>query len=337
MRKQLGLLRMGCSWAFFACVAGSLQAAPVVLKFATLAPEGSPWMNAFEKVKQDVQAATAGEVQIKVYPAGILGEEKDVLFKTKMGQVDGGGFIGFGIGKICPDARALMFPLTFSEYEQVDKVLGKMRPYLDQKCLENGYVALGWTEIGFSYLMSTVPVRTLQDLRGAKPWTTPDAEMINELFAAGKVSAIPVSVGDVLTSLQTGLLQSIFSPPAAAVALQWHTKVKYRNAMRLAYTLGGVFVAERAWNRVPEKHRPVIMGIVEKYTRELATQVRQSNEEALKVMEQHHIATLESSPADIAEFHRINAEALKNIEGRVFSAEAYRMVREYLQAEERAP
>ena len=304
----------------------------VTLKFATLAPEGSAWMQAFDKARQEVLEATQGEVALKVFPAGILGEEKDVLFKVKVGQVDGGAFIGFGIGRICPDARALMFPLIFNTYEEVDAVFAALQPHLEQQCRANGYVALGWTEVGFSYLLSTKPVRTLADLRAAKPWLTPGEEMLSELFAAGKVNGIPVTVADVLTALQTGLIQTIYSPPLAAVAMQWHTRVRYRNDLRLVYSFGGVFLADRAWNNVPEAHRAVTQDIFRRRTRELTEQVRRSDAEALRVLAGQGIETLTSPPEALQEFYAVSREGMKKVEGRLFSTEAAGLVRQSLES-----
>ncbi|MBP7829351.1 MAG: TRAP transporter substrate-binding protein DctP [Kiritimatiellae bacterium] len=313
-------------------LAVSAMAQPkVTLKFATLAPEGSAWMQAFDKARQDVLEATGGEVALKVFPAGVLGEEKDVLFKIKVGQVDGGAFIGFGIGRICPDARALMFPLIFNTYEEVDAVFAALLPHLEKQCLGNGYVALGWTEVGFSYLFSTKPVRTLDDLRGAKPWLTPGEEMLSELFAAGRVNGIPVTVADVLTALQTGLIQTIYSPPLAAVAMQWHTRVRCRNDLRLVYSFGGVFLAERAWKSIPEAHQEPIRDIFRRRTRELTEQVRRSDVEALRVLAGQGIETLTSPPAALQEFQSVAREGMKKVEGRLFSREAADQVRRRLE------
>ena len=99
------------SLLFFA-IAGTLPSnAAVTLKLATMAPEGSIWMNALNKARDEIDAATGGEVKLKFYPGGIMGAEKDVLVKVRLGQLQGGGFMGYGIGQICPDANALMFPM----------------------------------------------------------------------------------------------------------------------------------------------------------------------------------------------------------------------------------
>ena len=260
------------------------RAAVVTLKFATIAPDGSAWMQRFDQMKKEVAEATGGQVVLKVYPGGVLGEEKDVLFKIKVGQVDGGGFMGHGVGVICPDARALMLPMRFKNYEEVDAVLAKMQPYLEAQCEKNGFIALGWTEIGFSYLYSVLPVRSIKDLRGAKPWTLPDERMLNVLFKHAKISAIPLPIADVLTGLQTGLIQTVYAPPLAAVVMQWYTKIKFRNDMRLGYSFGGMFVSKASWNKIPADLQPKVLEICHRHMKELTKSVRKSDTDALKVL-----------------------------------------------------
>ena len=181
-------IRFAAVWA-----AASLATLPALaqttLKLATLAPEGSIWQQALQDAKTEIEAATAGAVKVKIYPGGIMGSEKDVLFKIKTGQLQGGGFMGYAIGKIAPDVSALMFPMVFRNYEEVDAVLEKMRPFLDENVRRNGYEALGWTEVGFSYAYGMKPIASLAELRATKVWGL-DSPMLMELFAAAGGDAL---------------------------------------------------------------------------------------------------------------------------------------------------
>ena len=312
-----------------AAVQGAL-AANYTLKFATMAPDGSAWMQRFEQMKKEVSDATGGQVILKIYPGGVLGEEKDVLFKIKVGQIDGAGFMGHGVGVICPDARAVMLPLTFKNYEEVDAVLEKMQPYLEKQCEQNGFIALGWTEIGFSYLYSVLPVRSIKDLRGAKPWTLPDESMLNVLFKYAKISAIPLPVGDVLTGLQTGLIQTVYAPPLVAVVMQWYTKIKYRNDMRLGYSFGGVFVSKSSWKKLPPEFQLKVLEICHRHMKELTKTVRKSDMDALKVLSDNGVQVVTSTPEDIKEFEQVSALALDEQKTRLLAPEACDLVQKYL-------
>ncbi|MGD9781462.1 MAG: TRAP transporter substrate-binding protein DctP [Kiritimatiellia bacterium] len=305
------------------------SSAQVVLKLATLAPEGSIWMQAIDDAKTEIETATAGAVKMKVYPGGIMGSEKDVLFKIKTGQLQGGGFMGYAIGKICPDSGALMFPMAFRNYEEADQSMEKMRPYLDQNARANGYEALGWTEVGFSYAYGMKPIGTLEALRATKVWGL-DSPMLMELFAAGQIVSIPANVTDVLTSLQTGSLETVFGPPTASVAVQWHTRVRYYNSMRLTYAFGGVFISSAAWNAVPAPYRETVKAAVDKHCRLLTPKVRRSDIEALDFMRAQGVQVNEETPETRAAFEQIAAAALQQVVGIVFSAESWDLLQQCL-------
>jgi TRAP-type transport system periplasmic protein len=312
------------------------HAAKVTLKIATVAPDGSAWMQMFDRMKKEVLEATGGRVEFKAYPGGVLGEEKDVLFKMKVGQVDGAGFMGTGLGKACPDSRALMLPFVFADLDEVDDIFGRITPQLEDCAGKNGYVALGWIEIGFSYLYSTRPVANLADLRAAKPWSAPGDEIFEALFQAGKISSIPVQLPDVLTALQTGLIDTVYAPPLAAIALQWFTRVKYRNDLSLLYSFGALFLSDRSWQKVPEEHRDKVLEICHRRSRELTTEVRKSNVEALQVLARNGIKDVHPSDADVKEFAEMSNRAHEQMKGSIYSAEIYDLVQRYLR-EHRAP
>lgn len=309
--------------------AAGTASAQVTLKLATLAPDGSIWMQALHDAKTEIEAATGGAVKLKVYPGGIMGSEKDVLFKIKTGQLQGGGFMGYAIGKICPDAAALMFPMVFRSYEEVDAALEKMRPYLAENARANGFEAMGWTEVGFSYAYGMKPINTLAELRATKVWGL-DSPMLMELFAAGRISAIPANVTDVLTALQTGSLETVFGPPTAAVAVQWHTKIRHYNTMRLTYSIGGVFLSTAAWDLVPPAHRAAVQSIIDKHCRLLTPKVRQSDIEALDFMRKQGVVRDEETPELRAAFEQIAATALQKVVGAVFSLESWNLLQQYL-------
>ncbi len=317
------------TWLTAALLAAAPTSAQVTLKLATLAPEGSIWMQTLHDAKTEIEAATGGAVKLKIYPGGIMGSEKDVLFKIKTGQLQGGGFMGYAIGKICPDAAALMFPMVFRSYEEVDAALEKMRPYLEANTRANGYEALGWTEVGFSYAYSLKPIPDLESLRATKVWGL-DSPMLMELFAAGGIASIPANVTDVLTALQTGSLETVFGPPTAAVAVQWHTKVRYYNAMRLTYAIGGMFLSQAAWNQIPAPHRETVKAAFDRHCRLLSPKVRQSDIEALDFMRTQGVAPNAESPAARTAFEQIAAKALPQVIGSGFSAEAWNLLQNAL-------
>lgn len=326
---KLNLKTTGWAACLLLALAASALAGPTRLKLATMAPEGSIWMQAMEDAKAEIEAATDKAVKVKIYPGGIMGAEKDVLFKIKTGQLQGGGFMGYAIGRICPDASALMFPMVFRSYEEVDQVLELMRPTLEASARRNGYEALGWTEVGFSFAYGVNPIGSLEELKATKVWG-PDSPMMIELFKAGGIATIPANITDVLTSLQTGSLETVFGPPTAAVAVQWHTKVRYYNTMRLTYSIGGVFLSSAAWNKLTPEQQGVVKGAFDKHCRLLTPKVRKSDIEALAYMREQNIEAIEETPALLKSFQQVADRALDKVKGSVFSTKAWDQLQQSL-------
>ena len=177
-----------------------------------------------------------------------------------------------------------------------------------------------------------MPVRNLADLRGAKPWSVPNEEMLSALFEVAGVTGIPVQVGDVLPALQSGLLQTVYAPPLGAVALQWHTRVQYRLDLPMTYVFEGVFLSRKAWDKIPGEFQGPIRDIVRKEVAALGVQLRKSNAEALEVMQKQGVETIAPSAPDAAEFEARAAEAFERLTGKVFSPEAAGQVRAAVQA-----
>jgi TRAP-type transport system periplasmic protein len=315
--------------------ATSAAFAQVRLNLATLAPEGSIWMQALNDAKAEVETATGNAVRIRIYPGGIMGSEKDVLAKIRMGQLHGGGFLGYAVGLICPDASVVMSPLALRNAAEADAAMDGMRSFLDDQTRKNGFEVLGWTEVGFNYAYGTKPISNLEELRATKVWGL-DSPMLNELFAACGIASIPVNVTDVLTSLQTGALETVFGPPTAAVAVQWHTRVRYYNEMNLGYTIGGVFLSAAGWKSIPPQHQAVVKAAFDKHCRLLTPKVRKSDAEALQFMRAQGVQPIPETPQARVEFERVAQIATDKVMGKSFSVEAWNLLQGIL-APLRAP
>ncbi|MBT7260979.1 MAG: TRAP transporter substrate-binding protein DctP, partial [Desulfobacula sp.] len=65
----------------------------VRLKIATLSPEGSMWMEKMRKGAEMVAQKTDNRVTFKFYPGGVMGNDKTVLKKIRIGQLQGGAVV----------------------------------------------------------------------------------------------------------------------------------------------------------------------------------------------------------------------------------------------------
>ena len=291
----------------------------ITLKLATLAPEGSPWMEAFNKANRELIVLTGGEVRMRAYPGGVMGDDHTVLRKMRIGQIQIAGLMGIGLGEINKDLQVLGTPFLFRTYEEVDHILPKITDQFEKTLEEKGYVLLGWSEIGFIYMMSNTPMSSLDAVQGAKVWMPEGDSMSQAVFQKAGVSPVPLAISDVLVALQTGLVDVIYSTPFGAIALHWFTKVKYITRVPLSYSLGAVVMTQKAFKNILPDHRQKLKEVFRKNLVPINAQTRRNNEEALALMGSKGIQYVDLSPHELARFQKIAHEAMKGIAGKVFS------------------
>lgn len=291
----------------------------LIIKIATLAPEGSSWMKSINALNAEVMKKTENRVQFRIYPGGVLGDEKDVLRKMKIGQIQCAAFTSGGLSAIFKEIDVLQVPFLFQTYDEVDATLRKMEPFFRKGFEDNGYIFLGWSEGGFIYLMSTVPVASVADLQKTKVWTWEESPMSKAIFDEAGVKAIPLSVPDVMVGLQTGLVDVVYAPPTGAITLQWFTKVKDLTDVPLAYLAGGIVMRKDIFKQISSPHQNFILESFQNHLDQLKTVTRDENRDAIKVMTKQGVKLITPSKDQIDEFKRLSNKAMGHISGQSFS------------------
>jgi len=197
-------------------------------KVAILAPEGTTWHKTIVAWGDELNKKTSGRIKLKLYAGGVLGDEKDVIRKMRIGQVHAAGFTGLGLGLINPNVRVLELPMLVSNYKEADALASALQPKLEKGFGKKGFALLGWVETGFINIFSTnKPIRSIKDMERLKMWAWEGDQLVEEMYKVFKIVPTPLPLTDVLTSLQTNLLNAVYAPPLATIALQWFTQTKY--------------------------------------------------------------------------------------------------------------
>jgi len=302
------------------------------IKIATLAPEGSSWMKTFDAINAEVSRKTNAEVSFKFYPGGILGDEKDMLRKMYIGQINGAVLTAAGLSAIFGEMDVFQIPFLFQSYDEVDFVIKEMNGFFREGFEKHGYVLLGWSEGGFVRLLSTTPIATLDDLKKAKVWTWADSPMTKAIFDEAGISAIPLSIPDVLVGLQTGLVDVVYAPPTGAISLQWFTKIKYMTDVNLIYLIGGVVIRKDIFEKISPTNQEILMDTCRRLMEQLKTTIRKENQEAVQVMVQQGVKIIHPTPEQVADFIRVSDKAMQKLEGKSFSKKVRDEVTAMIQA-----
>ncbi|HEX6791118.1 MAG TPA: TRAP transporter substrate-binding protein DctP [Candidatus Krumholzibacteria bacterium] len=300
------------------------------IKLATLAPEGSTWMKAMHRIDDDVRAQTANRVGFKFFPGGVQGDEKDVIRKIRNGQVHGAGFTGFGLGSIVPETRVLELPFMFDNLEELDYVRKQTNDYYEKAFDEKGYALLGWTDVGFVYLFTRTPVKSPADMATSKWWIWSGDQLAEIFFRAFRIAPIPLAAPDVLTSLQTGVIDAVYASPLACVALQWYSRVKFMTDMPITHGISAVIVSKKSLTGVSEADLAIIRQATQKHLGDLTAKTRVQNNEAVAEIKKEGVQIAVVDPAARKEFADRGRAAWSDGVGTLYSQELLDRVKKLL-------
>ena len=276
--------RAGGLFVLVATLCLSAPVAATTFKIATLSPDGSMWMKKLREGAAEISERTDDRVKFKFYPGGVMGDDKSVLRKIRSGQLHGAVLTAGGLNQIYPDIELYGLPMVFGNTAEVDHVRTQMDSTLLSGLSEKGFVGFGIAEVGFAYAMSKASVTTFEDARAQKFWIPagdPAAELAVRTF---DISPIPLSIADVLGGLQTGLVNSVAVPPVGAIALQWHTQLKYVFDLPLLYVYGLLTVRDRQFNRLEEADQVVVREVMGDLVGQVDAQNRTDHDRAVEVL-----------------------------------------------------
>lgn len=274
--KKLGLTIVALLLSGFAHAA--------VLKIATVAPEGSGWMKEMRASAKEIQERTDGRVQIKYYGGGVMGNDTKVLGKIRIGNLHGGAFTPSALQKIYPEISLYGLPMIFDTQEEVAYVRSRLDQTIIDGLEEAGFVSFGIATGGFAVLMSNEPIRSLSELQGKKVWV-PEGDMISyATMQALSLSPVTLPLTDVLTGLQTGLIDIVAMSPIGALVLQWHTKIKFIADLPLVYTMGFMAVDNKAFKKMSPADQELVREVMTRTYAQLDEANLVDNEEALQAL-----------------------------------------------------
>ena len=270
------------------------------LKLATVAPEGSPWMNAMRAGAEEIEQRTDGRIKFKFYGGGVMGNEASVTRKIRIGQLHGGAFTSGGLGRIYDGMNIYATPFLFDSAEEAAYVREQMDEQLYSGLKEKGFIGLGMAQGGFGKLMSANKMQSLDDLKGKKLWVPEDDDLSFELMRDLGLSPVKLPLTDVLTGLQTQLLEIVGSSAIGAIALQWHTKVKYVLDQPLVFIYGTLVIDQRYFGKLSAGDQAIVKEVFGKVYKKIDTDNYLDNKKAEQALRDNGVSFESGNPAEVA-------------------------------------
>ena len=288
----------------------SLSVQAATLKIATLVPDGTSWMKAMRAAGEEIKTRTEGRVKLRFYPGGVMGNDKSVLRKIRVGQLHGSVLTAGGMAILYPDVQIYSFPFMFRSYQEVDYVRSRMDQSIIDGLAKRGFVSFGLSEAGFVYLMSQNPISSVEELRQNKVWT-PEGDRVARIgLQAMDVSPIPLPITDVLTGLQTGLIDTIGASCVAAIALQWHTRIKYLTDSPVFYLYGSLVFKKRALEKLSPSDLQILAEVLASTVMDINQKSRLDNQNARQALLKQGIQLVTPNAEEISQWHVSIARAV---------------------------
>ncbi len=278
---------------------------PVIVKMASLAPEGSPWHEVLQEIAQDWRELSGGKVRLKIYAGGVVGDESDMVRKLRIGQIQAAALTAEGLSYIDRGIYALSIPLLASNYQELDWIRDRMEPELKARFADQGFKVLAWADVGWVYWFTRHPVRTPDDLRPQRIFTWAGDAEAPKLWKAAGFLPVPLSAMDVLPGLETGLIDAVDATPLTVASFQWFGTAKHMTNLPWAVLTGALIITQEVWMKIPDDLRPLLEDAVMKRTLRIKEEIRYMDNEAIEVMKAHGLKVIDITAAEKAQWEEL--------------------------------
>ncbi|MED5268956.1 MAG: TRAP transporter substrate-binding protein DctP [Candidatus Neomarinimicrobiota bacterium] len=305
---------------------GTLLSKPIVIKLATLAPEGTEYYNLLLEMGQRWQEETNGEVMLRIYPNGVVGRESDTIRKMRIGQIQASAMSSIGLADLTDQIQAFTIPMGFKDYDDVEKVKDAMFDDISDGLSDSGFKLLFLVDIGWVYWFSADEVAVPEDLKNAKIYTTAGDYVTVELFKEFGFNAVPVSETDILTSLQTGMINTVQTVPILSLSSGWFALMPNMLDLKWAVFIGAVIVDERVWSKIRPEHQKVMMEIAQEIGEKYKETGRRTEAQAIKIMEENGMRITTPTAEELKIWEDFKEEIMPDVIDAFVSEEIYEKV-----------
>lgn len=317
--------------AVILCCVTLIPAAGVTFKIASIAPEQSPWGQALNKLAADWARISGGRVILKIYHNGIAGDERSMISKVRIGQLQGMVLTATGLCEINPDFFSICLPALVRTDRELSYVLEKMRPHYESMLRNTGFVPIAWSKAGWVKFFSKRPVMYPSDLKAMKLSVGGQNDMFVQVWKVMGYQAVPVAIPQVLSALNSGMIEAVYSSPLAVGGYQWFGITKHMLDFNVSPFIGSILLSERSWRQVPADLRPKLMEAVREVEVKLDSDTVALENAAVETMRKHGLVIHQVSEDARTQWFKEFGEAYKHLIGSVITQEAYDTINGYVQ------
>jgi TRAP-type transport system periplasmic protein len=297
--------------------------AQVVIKLGTIAPDGSVWGDALQRVAQAWQEASGGKVELRIFGGGVLGGEDELVRKLQRRVIDGVTLSGSGLPTLDRSFECLNIPLLFESSDELDYVRERVGPAIERRLEAKGFVVLNWAIAGWVHIFSKDRIRLPEDLRRARFWMTSGSPETERVYKAFGIQVVPLPVTEMLTGLQTGLIDAMAAPPLYALLDRSFQVAGNMLDIHWGALNAATVIRADAWARVPAPLRPRLIEAARREGVAMRDVGRQAGEDAIREMQKRGLTVTVLTDGERARWREEAAKAYPGLRGPYCPEELY--------------
>ena len=323
LRHRIGFFCLAAALAFVSLPQTAEAKRRVRIKLGTLAPRGSKWFQSIERMGRRWKEASNGQVQLRIYPGGVAGDEDDVIRKMRIGQLHAATLTNIGLGTIDRSTMALQIPMMFDSYEELDYVRDRIGPKMAEVLASKGFVVLEWGDAGWVHFFSKQRAVTPTEMRAQKMYVWSGDPQAEAAWRAGGFDVVPTANSDVLQGLQTGRLEAFATVPLYALASQWFALADHMLMLKWAPLSGATVVKKEVWEKLDPELRVKLQEITAEESKANRAEIRGLGDKALKAMRDRGLSVSVPDDPTIKAWKKAAKEAYPAIRGKLVPAEYF--------------
>lgn len=312
------------------CASASLRAAPEV-KLATLAPKGTTFDLELKAMRDQWAKAPGGGVKLTIYTDGTLGGETDMVRRMRVGQIQAAMLTVTGLSEIDDSVAALQnMPMMFRSIEELEYVREKLRATFEQKLKDKGFIVLFWGDAGWVRFFSKQPAREPGDFKRMKLFTLANHAKTTELWKHAGFQVVELEVTNILTGLNTGLIDAVPTEPYYALAGQFYGPAPYMLDLKWAPLVGGTVITARSFNALPAPTQKALLESAAETGKKITLESRSQSDKAIEAMKQRGLKVIQVTPEQEAIWRKTCEDAYPKIRGTIVPPDMFDTVQSLL-------
>jgi TRAP-type C4-dicarboxylate transport system substrate-binding protein len=300
------------------------QAAEKSLRIGSLVPKNSLYHRQLLDIADSWRTAQGAGAKYLVYPDGSQGGEAEMARRMRIGQLQGALLSVVGLREIEPSIAALQsMPLLFRSWEEVDYVREKMRPVMEKRFLDKGFVVLAWGDAGWVRFFSKEAAVRPDDYKRMKffAWgSEPDQQAIMKSLG---YTPVPLETTDILPAIQTGMINVVPSTPYFALATQVYNTAPHMLEINWAPIVGALVVTRKAWDDMSPAVQQAVRTASDKAGAQIRAKARQEVEEAVDAMKKRGLTVHKPNADQMKEWNELADKLYPRIRGTMVPAETF--------------